>query len=107
MHFKLLKFLTVILGFLYSLINSDKRFVVLHLLELWVGFNICALNSTIELLIKHVHLFFMLILKIVYLHERVVLKLLELGFPSFVEVLKHFITNGNILLHLSLLNILS
>jgi len=101
------EFLSVVHGLLDSLVDSNEGFIVLHLFETGVWFDGCALDGAVQFLIQQMHLILVLTLQVVHFHQRFVFELLEFGLPRFVEVLKHLVTNGYVLLHLSLLDVLS
>lgn len=66
-NFKLLQLVSVVLGLFDPFIYGHKLLIVLHLLKTcgWLDFG--RLNSSVQLLVKHLHLFFMLVLQLLNL----------------------------------------
>ena len=72
---------------------------------LLVLFLLNSFNSSVQLLVKQLHLLFMLHLEILYLLKTFLFKISELLLPLVIELLQFLIANLNVLCELSILDI--
>ena len=100
-----LELLSVVHGFIDPLVEGHQLLVVLHDLQLGIGFDLGSLHGAVKFAVKRLHLLLVVNLQVLNLLERLLLVGLEALLPALVEILHVLLTDLNVLAHLGTLDV--
>lgn len=100
-----LELLSVVHGFVDSLVERHELLIVLHNLQLGVGLDLGSLHSTVKFAVKSFHLLLVINLQVLNLLKRFLFVNGETLLPSLVEILHVLLANLNVLSHLCSLDV--
>jgi len=105
LHLELLQLLAVVHGLVDSFVDGHQLLVVLHHLQLGSGFDLGDFNGSVKFTVQGLHLLLVHHLEIVNFVKCFLLVQLEALLPAFVELLHVLLANGDVLAHLSVLDV--
>ena len=105
LNLKNFKLFAVVHSFFNSLIDGNQLLILLHLTKFRRWLDLDCFDSTVQLLVQHFHLLFVLCAEILHLGITLLGELFELVVPVTNELLEFLVTDLDVFLKLGLLDV--